>query len=100
MSRIGGWTRIGIVLSGVWVLIALGGAAYQTMLVKPIFGEFVFIEFVDSGPAVDMGRYVPVEPRLIPSRVAAVSLIPVIAFWAFSTATWLIVRWVSAGFRR
>lgn len=97
MSYFRGWTRLGIVISALWMLATLSAALYELIASRALLGEFMFIDFVVSGPSIK--GFVPVEPRLKSAQTAALALVPVAAFWLVCLAGVTTYRWVRAGFR-
>jgi hypothetical protein len=85
--KLGGWIRLGIVLSLLWVVIS-GWAAYECYVGAP-FGEFV----------TDSGRFTPVTSSLDTGVFLKILLIPLVATWIVVAVIVLAVRWVIAGFR-
>lgn len=93
--KIGGWTRLGIVVSVLWIALALMTACYEFFMNAP-FGEFMFVRFIDNGPPI--GRFNPVRAELDMGRLTLISLAPIAVFWFSGFVTWRAFRWVKAGF--
>lgn len=58
----------------------------------------MFIDFVETGPAID--GFIPVDPKLLLGRTATLTLAPVLGFWLLSLTGVATYRWVRAGFKR
>lgn len=98
MRNPNGWARVGVVVSVLWMLATLSTALYELLAFRAPFGEFVFIDLVDTGPAIQ--GFTPVEPKLLTGRTATAALVPVAGFWLVCLAGVATYRWVRAGFRK
>ena len=104
--RLGGWQRIGVVLSLLWVVLVCAYAVFEYAAGPD--SAMVFIEMVVSKTrepaAVLKGNafadLVPVEPQILWSRLASVVLSPVIAGWLVVYLLVFAVRWIVTGFKR
>jgi hypothetical protein len=85
--RLSGWTRLGIALSGVWVVVVLGLVTYEYLFVtRPgFFVSFSASAFLTGGPV----------PVLLTWRILAVIFGPIIMGWLMA----LTARWIAKGFR-
>lgn len=98
--RLGGWQRIGVVLSVVWAALVAAYALYE--MHRGPFSQGILTKILESGsPEVREGyTLIPVDVHLLWGRLAAFTLGPVIAAWAaFYGGSWLL-RWVATGFNR
>ena len=104
--RLGGWHRIGVVLSLLWTIAVCGYATFE-YAVGPD-SAMLFIEMVTSktGEPISVLKgnafadLVPVEPRLLWSRFAGALLSPVVAGWVLAYLLVFAIRWIVAGFKR
>lgn len=98
MQKLDGWARIGIVISATWMLLTLCAASFELFVTRAPFGEFMFINFITSGPAIE--GFTPVEPELMLGRTVTLMFAPVAAFWVCCLSGLATYRWVRAGFQR
>ena len=104
--RLGGWQRIGVALSLLWVIVVCAYAAFEYSVGPD--SAMVFIEMITSKTrepiSVLKGNafadLVPVEPQLIWPRLVAVTFGPVVAAWVLVYLSVITVRWIVAGFKR
>lgn len=98
--KLGGWQRIGVVLSLIWIALIIAYAFYE-MHLGP-FSSGLLTEVSASGPSVvkDGHTLTPVDTHFLWRRVALFALGPVVAFWTLFSGGALLVRWVAAGFKR
>jgi len=105
-SRLGGWQRIGIVLSALWILAVAAYAVFE--LASGPDSAMLLIQMVVSKTGepitvLDGNAYrdlVPVEPKLLVGRLLIALFVPVVTAWVLAYACAWAVRWVIAGFRR
>lgn len=116
--RLSGWKRLGIVLSGLWIVCVVLIACGQYFLVK----QPARVWFVQDAVMVG-SKWVPVAEAPKPTndletpaghvpavtsseatrviryeQLAMVGLGPVVAFWVFGTLAFASFRWISSGF--
>jgi hypothetical protein len=101
MNRIGGWTRLGIVLTLLWML-AVFAELWIELKQGPfslgLLTETVVAKTGEPISVLDGNRFrdlVPVDQALKVERILSALLIPVLSMWLFGLA-W---AWVRAGFR-
>lgn len=117
-ARLSGWTRLKIVLSGLWILAIVLIACSQYFLAKsPARAWFVYDARYDGTqwfpadeptpsptdaetPISYATKLTTIEPtRLIRyERAALVGLGPVVAFWVLGFAATASFRWINSGF--
>jgi hypothetical protein len=83
LRRLNGWQRIGVVISGLWILCF--SAVTLVMIIESI---------TDKDRITTSGDIAAMLAFLIGG-----SLIPVIAFWLIAFVIIQVIRWVIAGFR-
>lgn len=124
LSRLNGWQRIGVVLTGLWLAFMLfQGAVGYANLER---GDGPFVEIVKgkephcSAPAPESlpdkktfsfedawgcapGALVEGTPdthRFMWSALLASALVPALLAWALAYASIAVIRWVAQGFRK
>lgn len=94
--RLGGWQRIGILVSVVWALVVIFYALYETKL--GLSSRMLLIEMVASKTPDSIGL-IWSFPRIVPSHFILACFGPIFAGWAlFYLGAWAI-RWVRFGFK-
>jgi hypothetical protein len=119
MNRLGGWARIGIVISILWSLAVFGSAANEYFIfskernhnlsLPPPPKGFVIEpkvqgKFFEWRPVVDLlvkdtSAYVP-DFQVQGCRLLVVWLSPIIALWVFSIVVVFTFKWVKVGFTK
>jgi hypothetical protein len=90
---LGGWSRLGIVLTLLWALIVA-----VELLAEYHFGPFslgLLTDMVKTGEPDNLG-WVPVDQAINVQRLSLILLAPIVSMWAIGLA-W---AWVREGFRK
>jgi len=104
-ARLGGWQRIGVILSVLWALLVSAYAAFE--YVSGPDSAMLLIEMVVSKTGepttiLENNAYrdlVPVQSKLLISRFVIALLAPVALAWVLAYLCIWAVRWIVAGFR-
>jgi hypothetical protein len=95
MKNLGGWTRLGIVLTVLWTLVVL--IELWIEFKQGPFGLGLLTDTVETGEPISSLGFrdsIPVDQVLNVGKFSSVLLIPVLSMWVLGLA-W---AWVRAGF--
>jgi len=97
-----GWTRIGIVLSVLWLIAFLSYSGLLYRQATPFHGTWLFEQVEDQSQPVRQEKgykLVPVKPVLRPLPFIVGAFGPIAVGWVFVIVAISTVAWVSKGFR-
>jgi hypothetical protein len=107
-KQLGGWARIGIVLSVIWVGVIAALVCAEWRLAAPYSVHRRYVDYVPdpSKPPVQEvatdGRPItltPVTRELVWEPIARDTVVPIAAAWLATLIIVAVVRWVRRGFQ-